>query len=284
MGESETVVEDVESYYTRMLDQFRRTWSATGNKSIHNGYYDDHSDSADPPTENMNRELAEAVAVSSSDRVLNIGCGAGGDAVWLAIKRNAEVVGVDICDPFLEEGREQVREFGIDDRVSFVHDDYHDLSTIGDDEFDVVWSLESIGHSPAKQTVLSECGRVLKDGGRIVIAEIFVHSDDPSDSDRKRIEKVNDRLRYNISKIDAFEEALAGSGFSEIEVRDITSFVEPSVERQYKASVLSLPWYKLMTPLGIASRPKSDLVHGAYHEHKLFKSGVFGFDIVSATW
>ncbi|MDS0260962.1 methyltransferase domain-containing protein [Haloarcula sp. S1CR25-12] len=282
MSSSDLAVGEVESHYTDMIGQFKQVWSMSGHKSIHAGYHDDHPDSEESAARNMIRELAETAEVDSTDRVLNIGCGAGDAAVWLVRERDAEVVGVDICEPLLDEAREHAFEFEADDQTSFVQDDFHELSSI-DEEFDVVWGLESIEHSSDLETAVETVRRVLKDDGVAVFADNFISTSERSGRDQKRIETMNDRLRYNLTEIETIKEELTAGGFSDVEVRDISEYVLPSIKSQYRLSVATLPWYKLMTPLGIANRPKSDLVHGSYHSYKLFKKDVLGYYIVRAS-
>ncbi len=52
--------------------------------------------------------VADALAISSEQRVLDVGCGAGATSLMLA-KRAREVVGLDISEPLLERARERAK-------------------------------------------------------------------------------------------------------------------------------------------------------------------------------
>lgn len=69
-------------------------------------------------------------------RALDIACGRGGVAVWLAI-RGLTVDALDISPVALEEGRELSRQHAVDERVTFTHWDL-DAGLPGLGSFDVV--------------------------------------------------------------------------------------------------------------------------------------------------
>jgi SAM-dependent methyltransferase len=72
----------------------------------------------------VNQRLAEIAAPLPPGRALDLGCGEGGDAVWLA-ERGWHVVAVDVSEVALQRATAEARARGVADRIDFVH---HDLS------------------------------------------------------------------------------------------------------------------------------------------------------------
>lgn len=102
-------------------------------------------------------------------RVLDVGCGGGHNVCSLAEARpDAEIIGLDLAPHQVARARKRARRFG--DRVRFVEGSALDLP-FEDGEFDLVVSIGSIKHWPDMQRGVSECVRVLRRGGRLVIAE-----------------------------------------------------------------------------------------------------------------
>ncbi|WP_210502886.1 bifunctional NAD(P)/FAD-dependent oxidoreductase/class I SAM-dependent methyltransferase [Nocardioides xinjiangensis] len=64
----------------------------------------------------VNVQLAAEAASLAPGRALDVGCGEGGDAVWLA-ERGWDVTAVDFADAALVRVAERAREAGVDDRV-----------------------------------------------------------------------------------------------------------------------------------------------------------------------
>jgi len=101
-------------------------------------------------------------------RVLEIGCGRGGFAAWLA-KHTASprsVVAADFSEIAIAIAQRSCA--GQQANLSFVVQDIQALQ-FDDASFDTVFSCETIEHVPAPRRAVSELARVLKPGGRLFL-------------------------------------------------------------------------------------------------------------------
>jgi ubiquinone/menaquinone biosynthesis C-methylase UbiE len=105
----------------------------------------------------------------ASRRVLEIGCGRGGFACWLAShpQRPREVVAADFSPVAVAKAEQFAagREIG---GITWAVADIQDLSAF-DTEFDTVFSCETIEHVPDPPRAVAELARVLKPGGRLFL-------------------------------------------------------------------------------------------------------------------
>ena len=178
----ETIVATTQAYYDGPADEIYRTiWG----DNLHLGV--PTSDDCPHPEamENTNAIMAEAVALTPQTRVLDLGCGYGSTARYLAANFGCHVTGTNISEKELELARERGQEAGLDRLLSFEYGDFHSLP-YADDSYDVVWSQEAFLHAADKNAVLSECRRVLKPDGVLIFTDILVRRDTP-DADRARI-------------------------------------------------------------------------------------------------
>jgi len=125
--------------------------------------------SADAPWHQLLQEYLNPERDLAGRRVLEIGCGRGGFACWLAQQpqRPAEVVAADFSPAAVTKAREFAAARGIAG-VRWVVGDIQNLDGFGT-EFDTVISCETIEHVPDPPRAVRELARVLKPGGRLFL-------------------------------------------------------------------------------------------------------------------
>jgi SAM-dependent methyltransferase len=100
--------------------------------------------------------------------VLEVGCGAGGPALFIARMTEARVTGIDVNPHGIAAGNAMAREQQLDDRVHFQQADAGAALPFADAEFDVLLCIDAINHLPDRAQVLREWSRVVKPGGPIL--------------------------------------------------------------------------------------------------------------------
>jgi SAM-dependent methyltransferase len=100
-----------------------------------------------------------AVVELAPHRLLEVGCGWGELAEWLARDSGAEVVAIDLSERMVSLARER----GIDARVGDVQELEFD-----DGEFDCAVAAWMLYHVPDLDGAIAELARVVRPGGRLV--------------------------------------------------------------------------------------------------------------------
>jgi arsenite methyltransferase len=123
--------------------------------------------------------------LSSGERVVDVGCGAGIDSLIAAKKVGPDggVIGVDMTSSMLKKARYAADEVELKN-VEF-RQGYAEALPVEDDWADVVLSNGVLNLMPDKAAALEEMSRVLKPGGRLQIGDILVQKAVPESAKRK---------------------------------------------------------------------------------------------------
>jgi 2-polyprenyl-3-methyl-5-hydroxy-6-metoxy-1,4-benzoquinol methylase len=109
--------------------------------------------------------------INEGEAVLDIGCGVGIDVIFAAKKVGASgnVVGVDIVSEMLDRGKNNIQMMDLQN-VNLIEESAEKLS-FSDESFDVVISNGVFNLIPNKESAVAEAFRLLKPGGRFMIAD-----------------------------------------------------------------------------------------------------------------
>jgi SAM-dependent methyltransferase len=117
----------------------------------------------------VNVRLAEVASTLEPGRALDLGCGEGADACWLA-ERGWTVVAVDISETALQRATEDARSRGVEDRIDFQQ---HDLSdSFPDGSFDLISAQFLHSMVPFdRPRVLKRAASAIRSGGVLLVVD-----------------------------------------------------------------------------------------------------------------
>lgn len=123
-------------------------------------------------------EMAAALNCSSESSVLDVGCGLGGPARYLAAVRGCRVTGIDLSQPFIDVARFLTARAGLADRIDFRQGDALNLP-FADQSFDHAWTQHVAMNIADRDALYSSIARVLKPGGRLAIYDVVAGDGSP---------------------------------------------------------------------------------------------------------
>ena len=125
-------------------------------------------------------ELAARLDPQPTDYILDIGCGIGGPARWIAYKFGCQVTGIDLTPEFCEAARQLNDITGMSQHVTILEGSALSLP-LPDATFDRAVSQNVLMNIADKVGVFREVFRVLKPGGIVVLAHLNAGLNGPPD-------------------------------------------------------------------------------------------------------
>jgi ubiquinone/menaquinone biosynthesis C-methylase UbiE len=191
--------------------------------------------------EQMNQEILSRLRVTGAPtRILDMGCGLG--ATLRSFARclpEADLNGITLVPWQLEQGRQFNHARPEGRYITLALGDYeHTLYSSA--SFDAVYAIESSCYAQGanKSPFLQEAHRLLRPGGRIVVADGFLGPGKLRGPQKPLYRKLSDCWAIDtFGEVDKFTRELQRLGFSDILVEPIQARVTPSV--------LHVPWVTL---------------------------------------
>jgi len=117
------------------------------------------------------QDVANLVAPTAADHILDVGSGIGGPARYFAQRFGCRVTGIDLTAEFCDVARMLTRAVGLAERVTF-HQGNALATPFADASFDGAYSMNVSMNIADKAGLYREIRRALKAGAWFVLAEI----------------------------------------------------------------------------------------------------------------
>jgi arsenite methyltransferase len=223
-------------------------------------------------------QLGRVLGLSPATRVLDVACGKGTTAVFLAKEFGCDVFGIDYGDQNVEAARSLAQAEYVDSRVKFERSDAEALP-FSDESFDAVICECAFCTFPDKDAAAREFFRVLRRGGQVGI----------SDLTRKRVlpEDLDGLLAWiacigDAQSIEGYTALLRTAGFLVSGIKEQNDALEEMVNHVR----LKLFGAELMTGLNKLRLPGLDLAAAkrmANCAMAAVKQGQLGYVVIWAT-
>ncbi|XP_041376534.1 phosphoethanolamine N-methyltransferase-like isoform X2 [Gigantopelta aegis] len=164
------------------------------------------------------KKFVKQLKLKKGDVVLDVGCGIGGSAFYMAKEHGAKVVGVDLSSNMINVGIQRAKELGVSfDQVSFeIADATKRQYPPG--SFDVIYSRDTILHIPDKLSLFKNFYKWLKPGGKVLISDYCCSDGEHSDIFKQYVKQRG----YKLLSPPEYGKVLEAAGFSNVRAEDKT--------------------------------------------------------------
>ncbi|HXY88792.1 MAG TPA: class I SAM-dependent methyltransferase [Candidatus Acidoferrales bacterium] len=191
--------------------------------------------------EEQARIVERYIEDSDAKKVLELGCGLGANISFLA--RRSPCVFFDGVDLSLKP----LKRFTKIPNAHFQLGDYHDLSALEDDAYDIIFIIEALCYSINKLQVLCEVKKKLKRNGLLIIIDVYQRDRGAplSPSEETMLKLIE--MSWSLDKFECIKdvESYMREDYSIVIAKDLTHYILPSATRvaRYNRSYFSHPMY-----------------------------------------
>ena len=113
------------------------------------------------------RRMAAELRLGPGATLVDLGCGRGGPALWVARETGARLVGVDFSPVAVEQAKSRATELGLAGEAQFVTGTFADTG-LEANVADGAMSEDALQYVPDKRAAVAEAARILRPGARLV--------------------------------------------------------------------------------------------------------------------
>lgn len=189
----------------------------------------------------MEDHIGRRLALPPGSRILDAGCGVGDVSRAMATRFGLTVDGIDILDFNIQEANRRSAKARLSDRTRFLEADYH-MVPFENKCFDGVIAVETLVHATDSRRVLAEFHRVIRPGGKLVMAEYSRTPDaELTEGANAAMEKIFDlgaMPSWRQFTPGVLTQQLSSAGFDEVIEEDVTSHMLPMLKAFYLIGLL----------------------------------------------
>lgn len=219
------ITHQIAQFWDKISEGWRMVWG----EHIHHGYYENNKElTPKEAQELLINKLTDLLQVNEGNKILDVGCGMGGSSLYLHEKYRAEVTGITLSPKQVEIATQEAQKRHVKN-VAFRVEDALSMASLQDNSFDIVWSLESCEQMFDKAMFIKQAFRVLKPGGKLMLATWCSDKNEYEGNSAKKYKKLC--LAFDLPympTIERYRELLVKQNFNIISEQDWTSFVEKS--------------------------------------------------------
>jgi tocopherol O-methyltransferase len=219
-------VDRVRKHYDRLSFLYRLFWG----EHLHHGYWNG-GETPEQAQIQLMEQLAQRAAIPRGANVLDVGCGVGGSALWLADKYGCQVSGMTISPVQAGMAARQAKARGLDGRVRFEVNDANrwQPQPAG---FDAIWIMESSEHFEDKRHFFERCAIALKRGGTLAVCA-WLRRDGPlPPGEQPLVATIAEAMMSaSLDSLGSYRAWMRDAGLTVTAAEDITRHVEPTWAR-----------------------------------------------------
>ena len=263
-------------------DRVTGAWRLLLGEELHYGVFENGNEPLAEATAALTARMTEAAELSPGQEVLDVGCGTGTPACHLAQTFGVKVLGITTSAVGVSAATARAQAAGLYGLAAFEVRDGTD-NGLEDERFDRAWVLESSHLMRERDRLISECARVLRPGGRLVLCDITRQREIPFAEVRDRREEfVTLRTAFGDARMEPLEyyaDLARAAGLVVDQADDLTAATLPTFDR-WRANAEQ---YADEVREALGEEGLEAFVRGTDILEACWQDGTFGYGLLAAS-
>ncbi len=269
-------------YYDTCEIDYKIVWKLRTHMAMHYGYWEKETVHLGDALHNLNRKIGVLADFQPGKMVLDAGCGVGGSSIFFAKNSISHFHGISLSENQVLKARKNAENHNVEDRVSFSVQNYC-KTDFPDGSFDVIFAIESVCHASNKVAFLREAHRLLKKGGRLVIADFFKVKTDYLGKDKILVEKWAETWAVpDFHPHNTFMEETESVGFKIQVSENATPKIYKSARLLYYCFFPGLITHHFLSIFRVRNHTHSKNVWSTYYQYVALKKNLWNYHILMA--
>jgi 27-O-demethylrifamycin SV methyltransferase len=271
---------NAQSHYNHVTD----AWKEFMGDHLHFGYFETEDMDITRASETMIEKMLELCDISESTRILDVGCGIGGPAIYIHERFNCAIDGITTSERGVQIASATSEEKGYQDVRFKVADGIN--NGFPDNTFDIVWIMEATHLIADKRSLFKECFRVLKEGGTLVLCDLTQLAQLPMHKGlwhfishgRQYYHLMRTWGPAQVISLGTYCDRIIDAGFHEVTAIDITAKTLPTM-RSWRENALR---FKDREIRDFSKEDVDGFIYGCEIVDSFYKTGLYGYGMIRA--
>jgi ubiquinone/menaquinone biosynthesis C-methylase UbiE len=241
--------EQIADYYNANTGKFLRFGGAEQIGAIHRAIWASGVNTQAHALSFLNHLVAKSITPlirgdAIETQVLDLGCGVGGTAVFLAKELGVSITGITISETQTQIARQRAKSTSVSDKTNFITADFETLSEMAN--LDAIYAIESLVHARDLKAILERAAKMLRTNGRFILCDDFL-SPDVSPMGQVWVERFKRGWQLNsLVTIEELETIAENAGLRLVESHNLTAFLRgfpaPILNVMSQITRIPVPW------------------------------------------
>ncbi|MDQ3141482.1 MAG: class I SAM-dependent methyltransferase [Bacteroidota bacterium] len=272
--------QDIVNYYDTCEVDYRWLWHLNELSAMHYGLWWDDTTHLKEALKNMNDYVLNKVALQDDLKILDAGCGVGGTSIYAAKNYKCDLFGITLSEKQVATAKEKATQNELLGNVHFSVQNYC-KTNFENESFDAIYAIESVCHAEEKEAFVKESFRLLKNGGRLVIADFFKSRNElPAQHEKLLKNWAHSWAVPSFISFNKFIEFAEEAGLSILEDNNISPLIHKSARRLYLYFIPGIISHWFLRLLGLRNRIHGTNVWSTYYQYIGLKKGLWQYHVL----